>query len=286
MFLVQAVEKKIDLVCRIDDRTPSHVRSDEIRIRQVLFNLVGNAIKFTGKGEVNVRVYPKGLGTGTDGFDLCLEVSDTGIGIPEDKLAVIFEPFTQADGSYTRKYGGTGLGMSIVKRLVELMRGTVQVESEVGVGTTFRVEIPVIKEEPATSSEKAIPSDVLQSVSNLRILLAEDDFSNQLVARRMLEKQGHTVTCVGTGKEVLGVLEKDGFDLILMDIQMPEMDGIEATQEIRKDERFRNLPVIALTAHAMAGDRERFLDAGMDDYLSKPIDMEELQRVLGKVMGR
>ncbi len=283
-FIPEAALKKLTVNHTIDLGLPTEMHGDSGRIRQILFNLVGNAVKFTEQGEVDVKVYAHGPARDVREFELCFEVSDTGIGIPKDKFATIFEPFTQVDGSSTRKYGGTGLGLSIVERFACLMGGGVQVESMVGAGTTFRVRIPMKAAEAGAFQPGAI-SSAAEPISNLRILVAEDDLSNQLVVKRLLEKQGHTVTCAATGKEVLEVLGRgERFDLILMDVQMPEMDGTEVTMEIRKDERFRNLPIIALTAHAMAGDRERFLDAGMDDYLSKPIDIEELQRVLTRVV--
>jgi PAS domain S-box-containing protein len=282
---VNGVERKgLAVSYYIDPSLPAVIKGDSGRLRQILFNLVGNSIKFTPQGGVDVRLYPEGVEDGDDRFDLCLEVSDTGIGIPEGKLAAIFEPFTQVDGSRTREYGGTGLGLAIVKRLLGLMGGTVQLESQEGVGATVRCRVPV-HSLPDDEVQQETQEQATTCAYKLKILLAEDDLSNQLVARRMLEKQGHTVTCVETGRKVLAALEKGTFDLILMDVQMPEMDGAEATREIRKDERFRNLPIIALTAHAMAGDKERFLEAGMNDYLSKPVEMEGLSQALGRVMA-
>ncbi len=283
-FMNEVARKGLTFSYHIDSALPAVVEGDSGRLRQILFNLVGNAIKFTKQGGVDVRVYPEGIENGADRFDLCLEVSDAGIGIPQGKLAAIFEPFTQADGSHTREYGGTGLGLAIVKRLLDLMNGTVQIESKEGVGTTVCCRIPV-QSLPDGETRNEIQEQSASCAYNLKILLAEDDLSNQLVAKRMLEKQGHTVTCVATGREALAVLDKDKFDLILMDVQMPEMDGTEATREIRKDERFRGLPIVALTAHAMAGDRERFLEAGMDDYLSKPVELEGLTHALDRAMA-
>jgi PAS domain S-box-containing protein len=291
-FMPQFASKGLSVNYHVDSALPPAVVGDCGRLRQILFNIIGNAIKFTPKGEVNVRVYPKGLGTDPGCFELCFEISDTGIGIPEDKLELIFKPFTQVDGSHTRKFGGTGLGLSIVTRLLDLLGGACQMESKARVGTTFRICIPVKTVEGEYSTERQpttaiTPEETLESIpAQLHILMAEDDLSNQLVAKRMLEKQGYTVTCVATGKEALTALEKATFDLVLMDVQMPEMDGTEATREIRKDVRFTDLPIIALTAHAMSGDRERFLEAGMTDYLSKPIGMEELKKVLARVMGK
>jgi PAS domain S-box-containing protein len=284
--------KNLSVEYHLDPALPSRILGDSIRLRQILFNLVGNAIKFTMRGGVSIRAFPEETKTDSNRFDLCFEVSDTGIGIPKNKLASIFEPFTQVDGSYTREYGGTGLGLNIVGRLVNLMDGAVHVESEVGVGTTFRVRIPVkfIKDESSVKtvySVGATPLKATQSISPLHILLAEDDLSNQLVASHLLKNQGHTVVCVSTGREAFQALEREElFDLVLMDVQMPEMDGVETTRKIRKETRFHDLPIIALTAHAMDGDKELFLEAGMDDYLSKPIEIEELEQVIARRMRK
>ena len=284
-FMNGAAQKGLSVNYHVDPGLPSSMVGDSGRLRQILFNLVGNAVKFTMQGEVNVRAYAEGAGSDPGRFDLCLEVSDTGIGIPKEKLAAIFEPFTQVDGSLTRQYGGTGLGLSIVKRLVELMGGRVQLESEEGVGTTVRFRVP-LQSLPDAQPRRETQGQVAGPSYKLKILLVDDDLPNQLVAKRMLEKQGHTVVCVTTGREAVAILDRDKFDLILMDVQMPEMDGVEATKEIRKDERFHYLPIIALTAHSMIGDRERFLEAGMDDYLAKPVEIEGLRQTLDRVMAQ
>ena len=280
----EASRKKLAFRLDIDPGLPPALIGDTTRMRQILFNLVGNAVKFTAQGEVGVRLYAVGMANSQKELMVCWEVTDTGIGIPEDKLDVVFEPFIQVDGAHTREYGGTGLGLAIVKRLTDLMKGTVRIKSKVGVGTTIRVHVPMKVADSAEALKKA-RDPAAPIASNLRILLAEDDLSNQLVAKRMLEKQNHTVRCVKTGREALAALEKETFDLILMDVQMPEMDGPDATREIRRDERFKDLPIIALTAHAMAGDRERFLEAKMNDYLTKPLEVEELEAVLARVMA-
>ena len=284
-FKIQAKNKHINLYSTLDKNTPYTLQGDSSRIRQILFNLIGNAIKFTEQGEVHTHMEAGPTEENAGQIDLICSVSDTGIGISRDKLETVFEPFTQADGSHTRKYGGTGLGLCIVKRLVELMKGEIEVESEAGVGTTVRVRIPVrssTDEQPVAKK----PFETAALPSSLRVLLAEDDPSNQLMVKRLLEKQGHVVTCAATGKEALDALEDSPFDIILMDVQMPEMDGTAATMEIRTKDRFKDLPIIALTAHAMAGDRERFLEAGMNDYLAKPIDVEELKKTLRRAMAK
>jgi signal transduction histidine kinase/CheY-like chemotaxis protein len=284
-FSAQAMEKGVDMSCSLDPALPANVVASVGRIRQVLFNLVGNAVKYTDQGSIHVRAYSRSLGKDSPEFELHFEVADTGVGIPADKLEYVFEPFAQVDGAYTRKYQGAGLGLPIVKRLVELMGGEVIFKSDVGKGTVAHFWIPVTASESAHSVED-FPAQPIHRVQPMDILLAEDDPSNRLIATRMLEKQGHTVTCVATGREALAAVNTQNFDIVLMDVQMPEMDGPDATREIRKDKRFAGLPIIALTAHAMAGDREQFLEAGMDGYLSKPMDMEELKKVLARVLGK
>ncbi len=280
IFRNEATRKNLLLHIRIDPHLPSMLLGDGGRIRQILFNLAGNALKFTQEGEVSVRLMPKSSEC-DDRVVLSMEVSDTGIGIPEKKLQTIFEPFIQGDGSFTRKYGGTGLGLGIVKRLTELMNGTVSIESEVGSGTLVRCDIPVWCAPAATTWTGR--SKNTTKFSSADILVAEDDASNQLLLQRLLGKQGHTVVCVFNGREALEALAIQHFDLVLMDVQMPEMDGIEATHRIRNGESGVNrpdIPIIALTAHAMKGNREQFLLRGMTGYLSKPLVMEELAALL------
>jgi CheY-like chemotaxis protein len=219
---------------------------------------------------------------------LRFRVSDTGIGIPRDKLGSIFDPFVQADGSTTRKYGGTGLGLSITSRLVRLMGGTIAVESEVGKGSTFHFTIVCnLPDIQAVSPSALCPVPVAnrpETNNHLRVLVAEDNVVNQKLALRLLEKRGHVVVVVDNGRKALEMLEREPFDLVLMDLQMPEMSGIEATTAIRRreDEIGRRVPIIALTANAMKGDRERCLEAGMDGYLAKPIQAKELDQVLAQ----
>jgi CheY-like chemotaxis protein len=251
---------------------------------QVLTNLIGNALKFTHKGSVNLKVAARTMRG--DSVELLFAVSDTGIGIPKDKQGLIFEPFSQADGSTTRKYGGTGLGLTISARLVELMNGKIWVESEEGHGSTFY--FTSVFGTLASESRQA-PAHTVAAGSDsgapLDILLAEDNAVNQKVATRLLEKRGHTVKVVGTGLEAVAAAARRRFDLILMDVQMPEMGGFEATALIRERETRMGgrVPIVAMTAHAMSGDRERCLEAGMDDYLAKPIDSKALYAMLGRL---
>jgi two-component system sensor histidine kinase/response regulator len=431
-FALRADEKGLELLCDIAPGVPEFVQGDSARLRQVLLNLVGNAIKFTSKGEVSLRVQPGSRAT--DIGILHFTVSDTGIGIPPEKKALIFEPFSQADASTTRKYGGTGLGLTISTRIVSMMGGEIWVDSEVGQGTQFHftvrmeaaetirrsgeappagalkgVTVLVVDDNPtsrrilramlerwemkptlvedaekamtellaaqeagnpfglvltdmhmpgvdgfvliertrqrpelattiitmltsggqredaarckdlgvagyllkpirqwelqraiakvlgAKGRESAAPlvirrslEDAARTGSPLRLLVAEDNAVNQLLLTRLLEKRGHHVVVVATGRAALEALEKESYDLVLMDIQMPEMDGIEATIALRKIEEggARHQPVVALTAHAMKGDDERCWAAGMDGYLTKPIQALELDAVLQIYVNR
>ena len=276
---VSAQQKGLSLRLDMAADVPVHVRSDVGRLRQILINLIGNAVKFTERGDIclEVRVEARSNGIVTLSFG----VRDSGIGIPVDKLAHIFEAFSQADASTTRKYGGTGLGLTISSRIVEMLGGTLGVESTVGVGSYFHFSLPLgmasareNDDHLAVTTEKAD-----QTAPPMTVLLVEDNPVNQLVASGMLQKWGHQVTVAANGAEALLLLETGRFDVALMDMQMPVMGGIEATQTIRRREAERGLPrqvIVAMTANAMAEDRDACLAAGMDDYLSKPINAKEL----------
>ena len=285
---VAAREKGLALKGDVAAEVPEVLVGDPGRLRQVLLNLAGNAIKFTQQGEVAVLVDL--VIPAESSVQLRFSVRDTGIGIPADKLDLIFDMFSQADGSTTRRYGGTGLGLAISRRLVALMNGRIWVESEPGRGSTFLFTADFRREAelPATPArtllEPARYVACARPVRPLNILLAEDNAINQLLARRILEKQGHSVTQVSNGKEAVEVFEKTAFDLVLMDVQMPEMNGYEATAAIRAMQNGRSrTPIIALTAHAMSGDRERCLAAGMDEFVSKPIRVFELMEAIAGV---
>jgi CheY-like chemotaxis protein len=219
---------------------------------------------------------------------LQFSVSDTGIGIAPDRQGAIFEAFTQADNSTTRRFGGTGLGLAIAARLVKLLGGRIWVDSTVGTGSTFHFTAPFslvpagATHQPAGRTPSPPPSP-----RPLQVLLAEDNPINQRLMTKMLEKMGHHVTLVENGKAVVDRAERDRFDLVLMDVQMPELDGLEATRQIRQREQTSgfHLPIVALTAHAMKGDRERCLESGMDGYLAKPVRWSELRAVIGQVVG-
>jgi len=272
-FRLQAERKGILLALQLAGVFPLRLKGDPGRLRQMLVNLLGNAFKFTERGTVCLRAE---LEPGAEEMVLHMAVSDSGIGIPADKLEEIFASFAQVDGSVSRKYGGTGLGLAITRRLAEMMGGGVWAESTPGQGSTFHFRVQLMRAD-AAGLEPAAPRlpATLPLGAGLRILLAEDHPVNQILARKILQKRGHMVTVAGNGREALAALAAERFDLVLMDIQMPELDGLEATRLIRAgtDPRIdREIPIIALTAHAMAGDRERLLAAGMSDYLGKPLD--------------
>ena len=291
MFRVAAKERKLALEARVKDDVPDQIFGDPDRLRQVLLNLIGNAIKFTESGGVTLTV-ETGAAAETS-ITLHFAVSDTGIGIPADKQQIIFEAFRQADGSTTRKYGGSGLGLAICSRLVEMMEGSIRVDSEPGRGSTFHFTArfgQVRPAEPAGPIEESAPTDgaslqnmfaavgameeALAPGRSLHVLLAEDNAINQRVAMRLLEKRGHRVTVAPSGRAALEAVERETFDLILMDVQMPDLDGIEAAAAIREREKKTGAytPIVALTAFTMQDDRERCLAAGMDTYINKPIE--------------
>ena len=332
LFKVNLKDRDVSLSCKPDPDLPEKLVGDEVRLRQILFNLVGNALKYTDAGEISLEMTPLASSDGEQ--RVLFVVSDTGIGIPEDRLRSLFQPFVQVDSSYTRRYQGAGLGLAIIRRLVDLMGGSISYESAEGQGTTVYVALPF-----------GLPGEMLQyrdqqggqlhkAEQGLRILMAEDDRITQYTVQKMLEKMGHALTIAEDGQQALDLLRENDFDCILMDIQMPVMDGVEATRRIRDAEgrgqwsEIRNqrsedrgqgsesdlselsegasggsesqdspileslnsrfpesqnrIPIIAMTAYAMHGDREKFLKAGMDDYLAKPVRLEDLEKALAR----
>ncbi|MBI3209274.1 MAG: response regulator [Candidatus Solibacter usitatus] len=278
----KAAEKDLELVWHVDEGVPSVLDGDNVRLRQVLLNLMGNAIKFTAAGTVSVECVVR-RETGSE-VELEFTVADTGVGIPREKHALIFEAFRQADGSTSRNFGGTGLGLAISKRLVEMMGGAIRVESEDGKGSKFYFTA-VIQRAMYVAVHPAGLEVAPIEVAPMKVLLVEDNAVNQKLARRLLEKQGHHVTLAGNGRQALDILETASFDLVLMDVQMPIMDGLTATRHLREREAGsgNRVPVIALTANALKGDRERCIEAGMDSYISKPILADEFVRAVAKV---
>ena len=279
-----ANKKGISAKCEFEDSAPAVILGDPTRLSQILVNLLSNAVKFTEKGEISVSVSGKRLEG--ENYEIHFAVKDTGIGIPKDKMGRLFQSFSQIDSSTTRKYGGTGLGLAISKKLVEMMKGTIWVESEDGSGTTFHFTIEAEK-----TLHEPIDLDRLYSKSNafihgnqdhhhLGILLAEDNLINQMVTQKMLNKLGYRADIASNGIEVLQALERQSYDFVIMDVLMPEMDGLEATREIRRRWPESGPKIIAMTASVLKGDREMCLAAGMDGYISKPTRLVELKSAL------
>jgi signal transduction histidine kinase/CheY-like chemotaxis protein/HPt (histidine-containing phosphotransfer) domain-containing protein len=291
---LRALEKGLDFHCHIANEVPDGLIGDPVRLVQIMLNLVGNAIKFTEQGEVRVAIKAQALVE--DRAALYFAVADSGIGIPLEKQQVIFNAFEQADGSTTRKYGGTGLGLAITARLVEIMGGRIWIDSEVGRGTTFHftLDFVVAAKAPGGLARTLSPAgdrsrgDVAgramapAMARSLNLLVAEDNPVNQKLVVRLLEKRDHRVRVAGNGKLACEALAAEQFDAVLMDLQMPLMGGLEATALIRRREQAtgEHIPIIAMTAHAMKGDRERCLEAGMDDYVSKPIQLDVLMQAI------
>ncbi|MCX6674365.1 MAG: PAS domain S-box protein [Methanothrix sp.] len=298
LLALGAHEKELELVCLVEAAVPSRLRGDPGRLRQILVNLGSNAIKFTEKGNIVIRVSLESEDNAN--ATIRFSVSDTGIGIPANRQDILFSPFTQVDGSTTRQYGGTGLGLAISKNLAELMGGKIGLESKEGKGSTFWFTA-VFEKQPAGSGsagemsakidedgamEASLQSlPFLKTASKIRILVAEDNPVNQKVAQAMLKKMGLRADVVANGKEAVNVLQIIPYDLLLMDCQMPEMDGFEATRVIRQEgSKAQNprIPIIAMTAATMRGDREKCIQAGMSDFIAKPFQKRELAEMLAR----
>ena len=270
----------------VGDDVPDRLVGDPQRLGQVLVNLVSNAIKFTKEGQIAVSLRRQAVRDAQ--IVLLFSVRDSGIGIPADKHRLIFEPFTQADGSTTRKYGGTGLGLSIASSLVKMMDGEIWVESQPGEGATFyfTVTLGMKAERAARGGDSGVEASPQRRKRQMKILLAEDNDVNQRVAVRILERAGHRVEVARSGREAIAMLQEAAFDLVLMDVQMPDLDGLQATAHIRRMERIsgKRLPIVAMTAQAGDSDRQRCLKAGMDAYVSKPIRGSELMDLIETVV--
>lgn len=280
----RAHQKDIPLIENIDEDADMMVVGDAGRLQQILLNLVSNSLKFSDQGSVTVSVEKTRSLNDTTWF--CFRVADTGIGFTEAQAKTLFQAFSQLDSTASRKHEGTGLGLAICKRLVELMGGTISARGEPGKGAVFEFEIPFLVSdanvggEPVSLYEETTPVKLAQGP--VRVLIAEDSPANQIVFRAMLENSGYVVDIVGNGLEAVTAASEFDYDLILMDIFMPEMDGLKATQVIRQSGRMKSKPIIALTANAMPGDREKFIGAGMDDYLAKPVDKNTLLKMLNR----
>jgi CheY-like chemotaxis protein len=297
-FEVQALSNGLALTLQIAPDVPEQAVADGPRIRQVLVNLIGNALKFTHQGSISVTAT---CGFAAEGERLHVHVVDTGVGIQPQKLATIFEPFAQADGSISRKYGGTGLGLSISTRLVALMGGRLLVDSVPDGGSTFSLWLPIDARsaadvEPTPSAQASARTD------GCRVLVVEDNPVNQRLASALLTRAGYGVSIVSTGRDALQALEDEEFDIVLMDVQMPDLTGVETAERIRKRERaiadsgatssagrsfgisrHPHLPIVAMTAHVMESDRDACLAAGMDAFLSKPIAASELLATMARL---
>lgn len=285
MFLEKVKEKGLEFTTQVDNSIPDTLNGDATRLTQVLVNLIGNAVKFTQQGSIAVVIGNEGVQE--KNILLGITVSDTGIGIEPDKLPGIFERFRQAEDSITRKYGGTGLGLSIVKDLVELQGGSINVTSEPDKGSSFRIVIPYkITQEVINNQQKWLGTSPKNAASaDVRILVVEDNEINQQLMHHLLGYWELPYEIAANGKEALEKLQGQSYDLILMDIQMPGMDGYTATAQIRHTLQL-STPIIAMTAHALAGEREKCLSAGMNEYISKPIQEEELYRMIVRFTGR
>ena len=277
---VKAREKGLSLKWGIDADVPPHIAGDPVRVRQVLLNLLSNAVKFTARGEVELRVERQNGAPGAPDL-LRFAVRDTGIGITPEAQLHIFDAFSQADTSITRKFGGTGLGLSISHHLVKLMGGEIRLQSTPGHGSTFSFTLPCRPTEAPPRPARRAPRTAPATAEGLPVLLVEDNRINQRLAGKLLGDRGYQVTLADNGQRALDAFARSRFGIVLLDMQMPEMDGLEATRRIRAHEAAAGLPrtpIVAMTANAMQGDRERCLEAGMDDYLSKPINADELYR--------
>jgi|GEM_PF-2363315 len=286
-FSYRATEKELTLTATVAEDVPDRLRGDVLRLRQVLINLVSNAVKFTERGSIKLEVVTHS--TADQGTRLHFTVADSGIGIAPDDQERIFAPFTQVDASSTRRHGGTGLGLAIASDLVRAMGDRLIVTSKVGRGSTFAFSTPLLRESPAAPVDVRsgsvarsgdAPATAPRREGPIHVLLAEDTPTNQKLIVQVLKKHGHTVDIAATGEQAVEMAGRTKYDVILMDVQMPKMDGFQATAAVRSLPQRSGIPIIALTAHAMAGDRQRCLDAGMDDYLAKPLDVRKLVEIV------
>lgn len=278
LFIAQLTEKQLEFKFTLDPELPEYIKGDPLRLKQILLNLIGNSLKFTSTGGVYVHV--KAVQSQPD-LRIEFNVTDTGIGIPDDKQKVLFQAFTQVDSSTTRKYGGTGLGLQISKRLVELMNGEIHVESQQGQGSSFIFTIDMGKgSKPQESEIEHLTTN--RPSSDIRVLVAEDNKTNQVVIRAMLKKLGYAFDIFENGQEAINALNHNQYDIVLMDCQMPVLDGLEATRDIRKSPQWKALPIIALTAGATDKEQTECEAAGMNDFLSKPITIGVLESTLKK----
>ncbi len=293
MMAVQAKEKGLSFTSEDEGVKSQTFIGDPTRIRQIIVNLCSNALKFTARGNVHVAITSEA--SGNQGFEnVCISVTDSGIGIANDKLDAVFQKFVQGDTSINRKYGGTGLGLSITKMLTETMGGSISVKSTLNIGSTFEVRLPLeTTHDQKVDDKKTLkttePVNDAEQATKYQLLLVEDYLPNVLVATTFLEEFGYEVDVASNGHEAFDMVRNKNYAVALMDVQMHGMNGLDATAEIRKYEKQHNKPklyIVGMTAHALAGDRERCLSAGMDDYISKPFNPEELEDRLKKAVSR
>lgn len=284
--MMESKKKNLELTCSVDEKVPETVLGDSVRLNQILLNLISNAIKFTEKGGVFITVVC--AKENADNVLVDFGVRDTGIGIPIEKQAKIFESFEQATNDTARKFGGAGLGLSIVKQLVELQKGVIFVHSEAGMGSEFHFRLPFLKFDAETQTISAIKTQTTtQSGNGIKVLVVEDNAINQLLAVKILKNQGFETEVAENGLIALSKYEHNDFDIILMDIQMPGMDGYEATQKIRKLKTYKkNIPIIAMTAHTIKGEHEHCIKVGMNDFISKPFDKNELYQKIFELLKK
>jgi signal transduction histidine kinase/DNA-binding response OmpR family regulator len=280
MFIEKIKEKKLELKVNIDKDVPDILQGDAVRLTQILVNLLSNAVKFTSKGNIAVTMHM--LRSTDKSVRLRISVADTGIGIPKDKQKTIFERFQQADAETTRRFGGTGLGLAIVKQLVDLQNGTIQLKSESGKGTEFIIELDYKLPDVDQMYSDAMAAEAEPvSLQKIKALIAEDNLMNQRLISHLMKSWSIDFKIVSNGAQAIEELSKDGYSIVLMDIQMPEMDGYKATEIIR-NKMNKNIPIIAMTAHAMMGEREKCLQLGMNDYVSKPIKETVLYNIIAR----
>ncbi|MCP5325531.1 MAG: response regulator [Oceanospirillaceae bacterium] len=280
IFIAPLRNKGLDFTIQMGQEVPNYIASDPLRIKQILINLIGNAIKFTSEGGISLRVNAL---TQPDGqISLTLQVSDTGIGIPAEQQHKLFAAFSQVDASTTRKYGGTGLGLQISLKLAELMGGGINLQSEEGKGACFTVTLLVSPGEAPSDQEQTSKIISLKSPAEVRVLVAEDNPTNQMVVKAMLKKLGYDSVIVNNGAEAIERAGTEAFDVVLMDCQMPVLDGFAATRKLRNELGLTQTPIIALTAGATLEEQQMCFNAGMSDFLSKPITIEALQKGLAK----
>jgi CheY-like chemotaxis protein len=287
LFQAQADDKGLDLLVRYDSRFPQRLSYDPVRVRQCVSNLISNSVKFTARGQVEVAISAKPLEGKT--HMVSVDVSDSGIGMNEEAMGRLFSVFTQADNSTTRRFGGSGLGLAISRQLARMMGGDIVVSSVEGRGSTFTLTFKADEAEPAAapaSKAEAAPVAAKRSLRGARVLLTDDNAINRQVIKLFLAPQGCEIQEATNGKEALDKISTQPFDVVLLDVHMPVMDGKEAIQRIRASgQPWAAIPVIALTADAMRGDREKYLALGMTDYLSKPVDQRELMVKMHLVLG-